>query len=329
MNTYARKILYMLLCVTAWSTGSLVRAQQSGKVSRIGYLDAGSASGSAVLINAFRQELTKLGWIEGKNISVEYRFSDADNSRLPELAADLVRLKPDLLVVAGTQPAIAAKKATSIIPIVMATTADAVGADLISSLGQPGGNVTGFSSLGNELNTKRLEVLKDVIPKLLRVAVLRPGSGQNLQIKELRVAARSLKLELEEIDPQLEAHGLESAFETAKKKQVGAFITTTGRRFFAERRRIIELAEKHRLPAIYYQKEFVDDGGLMSYGADYDDLFRRSALYVDKILKGAKPGDLPVQQTTKVEFVINLKAAKQIGLTIPPNVLARADRVIK
>ena len=228
------------------------------------------------------------------------------------------------------QAALAAKNATTTIPIVMTNAGDPVGAGLVASLARPGGNVTGLSSLASELNTKRLEILKDAVPRLSRVGLLRPlGSGTDLQLKELRAAAQALKLKLEEIETQRDAKGLESAFQTAKQKQVGAIMMTTGNRFFAERKRIVELAVKHRLPAIYPQKEFVEAGGLMSYGADYDDLYRRAAVYVDKILKGAKPADLPVQQATKFEFVINLKAAKQIGLTIPPNVLARANKVIK
>jgi putative ABC transport system substrate-binding protein len=306
-----------------------VEAQQAGKIFRIGYLDPSTASGSAGPLEAFRQELRKLGWIEGKNITIEYRFAEQKPDRLPELTADLVRLKVDLIVVAGTPSALAAKNATANIPVVMATAADAVGEGLIASLGRPGGNVTGLTSLGTELNTKRLEILKDAVPKLGRVGVLRPPGGQNLQLKELRAAALGLKLKLEEIDTQLDDKGLESAFQTAKQKQVGAIMTTTGRRFFAERKPIVELAVKHRLPAIYFQKEFVDVGGLMSYGVEFDDLYRRAAGYVDKILKGAKPADLPVQQATKFEFVINLKAAKQIGLTIPNRVLERANKVIK
>jgi putative ABC transport system substrate-binding protein len=319
----------LALAVAFALCGAVAEAQQAGKVFRIGFLDNSTASGGAVLVEAFRQELRKLGWIEGKNITIEYRFAEQKSARLPELAADLVRLKVDLFVVAGTLSALAAKRATTTIPIVMATTADAVGAGLIASLGRPGGNVTGLSSLGTELTTKRLEILKDAIPRLARVGVLRPPGGQTLQLKELRAAALALKLKLEELDTQLDAKGLESAFQTAKQKQVGAIMTTTGRRFFAERKRIVELAGKYRLPAIYFQKEFVDEGGLMSYGADFDDLYRRTAGYVDKILKGAKPADLPVQQSTKFEFVINLKAAKQIGLTLPPDLLARANRVIK
>ncbi|HSE84616.1 MAG TPA: ABC transporter substrate-binding protein [Candidatus Binatia bacterium] len=219
----------------------------------------------------------------------------------------------------------------------IASAPDPVGLGLVASLARPGGNVTGLSSLNPELNTKRLEILKDAVPKLARVGLLwtspsaGPGEsvGANTQLKELRAAAQVLKLKLEEITTQRDAEGLESAFKTAKQKQVGAIMTSPARPFFAQRKRIVELAAKHRLPAIYVQKEFVDEGGLMSYGTDYVDLFRRAAVYVDKILKGAKPADLPVQQATKFEFVINLKAAKQIGLTLSPEFLARANQVIK
>ncbi|MEO6163299.1 MAG: ABC transporter substrate-binding protein [Candidatus Binatia bacterium] len=315
------------------TTASLAEAQQAGKIFRIGFLDASTAAGSAVLVKAFLQELSKLGWIEGKNFTIEYRFGENKGpERLPELAADLVRLKVDLIVVSGTPPAIAAKSATTTIPIVMATAGDPVGAGLVASLARPGGNVTGFSGLAPDLITKRLEILKDAVPKLARVGVLRPaggGAGGALQLKELRPAALHLKLKLEEIETQLDAKGLESAFQTAKQKQVGAIMTTTGGPIFAERKRIVELAVKYRLPAIYPQTEFVDEGGLMSYGTDYEDSYRKAAHYVDKILKGTKPADLPVQQATKFEFVINLKAAKQIGLTIPLGLLERANQVIK
>ena len=244
----------------------------------------------------------------------------------------MVRLKVDLIVTAGTPPALAAKRATTTIPIVMATTGDPVGAGLVANLARPGGNVTGFSGLGPELSTKRLEILKDAVAKLIRVGLLWPAGGsigQDLALKELRAAALALKLKLEEIETQHDPKGLESAFQTAKQKQVGAIMTTSARSFFAERKRIVELAGKYRLPAIYPEKGFVDEGGLMSYGADFDDLYRRAAGYVDKILKGAQPADLPVQQATKFEFVINLNAAKQIGLTIPARVLERANKVIK
>jgi putative ABC transport system substrate-binding protein len=306
-------------------------AQQPGKIFRIGFLDPTNASDNAVRLEVIRQELRKLGWIEGKNIAFEYRFAENKTERVAELAAELVRLKVDVIVTSGNPPALAAQKATSTIPIVMGAS-DPVALGLVASLARPGGNVTGLSTLAPELNTKRLEILKDAVPKLARVGLLR-GSfnnpGQELQLEELRVAASALKVKLEEIKTQLDAQGLESAFKTAKQKQVGAIMTTSIRVFFAERKPIVALAGKYRLPAIYNGKEYVDEGGLMSYGLDRDDQSRKAAHYVDKIFKGAKPADLPVQQATKFEFVINLKAAKQIGLTIPPNVLARADKVIK
>jgi putative tryptophan/tyrosine transport system substrate-binding protein len=327
-----KKITFLTLCALLFALSVSADAQQTGKVPRIGYLDPSTASGSAVLVDAFRQELTKLGWIEGKNITFEYRFAEQKPERLPELAAELVRLKVDLIVVAGVPTGLAAKEASSSIPIVMVTASDPVGAGLVASLARPGGNVTGLSSLSPGLNSKRLEILKDTVPKLARVGLLRSQAdnlARDLQLKELRPAALALKLKLEEIETQINPKGLESAFQTAKQKRVNAILTLTTREFFAEKKRIVELAGKYKLPAIYFQKEFVDEGGLMSYGIDYDDLYRRAAVYVDKILKGAKPADLPVQQATKFEFVINLKAAKQIGLTIPPDVLARANKVIK
>jgi len=324
-----RAVLFLLAASILICVG-LAEAQQTGKVFRIGFLTATTASGSAGLLETFRQEMRKLGWIEGKNIAVEYRFAEQKSERLVDLAADLVRLKVDLIVVEATPAALAAKKATTTVPIVMANAGDPVGVGLVASLAQPGGNVTGVSSLSPELNSKRLEILKDAIPKLARVGLLRPaGDGPNFQLKEIRPAALALKLKLEEIDAQPDAKGLEGAFKTAKQKQVGAIMTTANRPFFAERKRIVELADKNRLPAIYFDKGFVDAGGLMSYAADYDDLYRRAAVYVDQILKGAKPADLPVQQATKFEFVINLNAAKQIGLTLSPEFLARANQVIK
>jgi len=281
-------------------------------------------------LDAFRQELGKLGWIEGKNVAIEYRFAEHKNERLPELAAELVRLKVDLIVTSGGPVVLAAKKATSTIPIVMTSSTDPVGAGLIASLARPGGNLTGLSNLAVELNTKRLEILKDAVPRLARVGLLRPaGAAASLQLKELRPAAHALKLKLEEIEAQRDAKGLESAFRTATQRQVGAVMPTISTSFFAERKRIVELAGKYQLPAIYPEKQYVDEGGLMSYGTDTIDLYRRTAVYVDKILKGAKPADLPVQQPTKFEFVINLKAAKQIGLTLSPEFLSRANQVIK
>jgi putative tryptophan/tyrosine transport system substrate-binding protein len=324
------KTIVVLLVGLALASVHVADAQQAGKVFRIGYLEPGTASGNVVLLDGFRQELSKLGWIEGKNITVEYRFAEQKNERLPELAAELVRLRVDLIVVASSPPALAAKKATTTIPIVMANVGDPVGQGLVDSLARPGGNVTGLASLSPELNTKRLEILKDAVPKLARVGFLRaPESSASPQMKELRPAALALKLKLEEIETQVNPKGLEIAFQTAKQKHVNGIMTMSARTFLAERRRIVELAGQHRLPGIYFQKEFVDEGGLMSYGADYVDLFRSAAHYVDKILKGTKPADLPVQQATKFEFIINLKAAKQIGLTIPVRVLERANKVIK
>jgi len=325
------KTILILLVGLALESVHVAEGQQAGKIFRIGFLDR-STSGSAVYVDAFRQELSKLGWSEGKNIIIEYRFAEGNTDRLPELAAELVRLKVDLIVTTGRAPALAAKRATTTIPIVMMPFPDPVGEGVVANLARPGGNVTGFSGLSYELNTKRLEILKDAVPKLARVGVLQQGGGlapADLPLKELRAVAVALKLKLEEITTEADAKGLESAFRTAKQKQVGAIMTSGGRLFFAERKRIVELAGKHRLPAIYPQKDFVDEGGLMSYGADTADLYRGAALYVDKILKGTKPADLPVQQATKFEFIINLKAAKQIGLTIPPRVLERANQVIK
>ncbi len=327
-----KSVCFWLLGAVLLTIASVAQAQQPGKILRIGFLDLSTAAGIEVLLHAFRQELLKLGWIEGKNLTIEYRFADQKTERLPDLAAELVRLKLDLIVVAGTPSALAAKKATSTIPIVMANAGDPVSTGLVASLARPGGNVTGLASLSPELNTKRLEILKDAVPRLGRVGLLRP-SGQNiswdLQIKELMSAAKALQLRLEEIETPLDAKGFDSAFKTAKQMQIGAMMTITTRPFFAERKRIVALAGQYRLPAIYFQKEFVDEGGLMAYGVDYDDLYRGAAVYVDKILKGAKPAELPVQRATKFEFVINLKAAKLIGLTLSPDFLSRANKVIK
>jgi len=327
MNKSASILCTVILLVVA----TIAEAQKTGKIFRIGFLDPTNASDNAVRLEVFRQEARKFGWIEGKNIAFEYRFAEQKPGRVAELAAELVRLKVDLIVTSGVPPALAAKKATSTIPIVASVT-DPVALGLVASLARPGGNVTGLSTLATELNTKRLEILKDAVPKLDRVGLLKRSSGnpgEEQQLEELRVAASALKVKLEEIKTQLDAQGLESAFKTAKQKQVGAIMTTSIRVFSTARKQIVELATKYRLPAIYSRKESVDEGGLMSYGPDNDDEYRKAAHYVDKILKGTKPADLPVQQATKFKFVINLKAAKQIGLTIPPRVLERADKVIK
>ena len=321
--------LSILVAAAVLPFAVITEAQQTGKIFRIGFLDESTASGSAVLVDAFRQELSKLGWIKGKNIAIEYRFAEHKSDRLPELAADLVRLKVDLIVVTARTTALAAKKATTTIPIVMANASDPVAAGLVASLARPGGNVTGLTGLGSELITKRLEILKDAVPKLVLVGLLQPVGGSGSQVKELRSAALALKLNLEEIETHADPKSLEGAFQTANQKQVNGIMTISTRPFFAERKRIVELAGKHRLPAIYSQKAYVDEGGLMAYGGDFGDQFRKAAQYVDKILKGANPADLPVQQARKFEFIINLKAAKQIGLTIPVRVLERANQVVK
>jgi putative ABC transport system substrate-binding protein len=329
-----RKIIVLALSAMLFALcGSSVDAQQAGKVFRIGLLDPSDAHTSAVRLEAFWQEIRKLGWIEGNNFTIESRFGEEKTGRLAEIAADLVRLKVDVIVCASTAAALAAKKATTTIPIVMANSADPVGAGLVASLAQPGGNVTGISGLTVELNTKRLEVLKDAVPRLARVGIPRATTSpaavsDELQMKEVRVAAVALKLKLEEIITKLDSKALEGAFQSLKQKQVGAILVVS-RPLFAERKRLVDLAGKYRLPAIYPQKEYMNEGGLMYYGVDPADNYRRAAGYVDKILKGAKPADLPVQQATKFEFIINLKAAKQIGLTLSPEFLSRANQVIK
>ena len=308
-------------------------AQQPGRIYRIGYLDPSTASATAGLLEAFRQEMSKRGWIEGKNITIEYRFAELKSERQEALAEELVRWKADVIVAAGGAPS-AARKVTATIPIVVASGVDLVAAGLAESLARPGGNVTGLSILGPELITKRLEILKEVVPSLTRVGVLTrtgagEGTGQQQQMKEIRAAASVLKLGLQELPTGLDADALERTFRAAAQQQVNAIIPTAGRLTFAARKPIAQLAIKYQLPAIYQEQEFVDEGGLMSYGPDFSDLYRRAAYFVDRILRGTKPANLPVEQPTKFEFVINLKTAKQIGLTIPPNVLARADKVIK
>jgi putative ABC transport system substrate-binding protein len=295
----------------------VAEAQQPKKVPRIGYL--GGASNPA-RIEAFRKGLRELGYVEGKNISIEYRA----------LAADLVRLKVDVIVTAGATSTRAAKEATPTIPIVMTQDPDPIGNGFVASLARPGGNITGLSNLNRELSGKRLELLKEVVPRLSRVVVFGtstfPGNAQNL--KEAELAAGALGVKLQYLDV-LGTKDIEPAFRGASKGRAEAVLVMGGGVLTSQRTRIVDLAAKSRLPAIYYIREFVEAGGLMSYGVSVTDLDRRAATYVDKILKGAKPADLPVEQPTKFEFIINLKAAKQIGLTIPPNVLVRADKVIK
>jgi putative tryptophan/tyrosine transport system substrate-binding protein len=316
--------------VVLLALGVIAEAQQpTKKVPRIAYLGGGSAELEKVWLDAFLQGLRELGYFEGKNIVVERRFAAGRYDELPELAAELVGLKVDVILAASTPVAHSAKKATGTIPVVMVV-ADPIGTGLVSSLAKPGGNLTGLSDFHGDLITKRLEILKEVVPSAARIAVLsNPGNPScSLQTKELAAVAPALGLTLFAV----EAKGLDDiapGFTTMKKQRAGAVLVCGDRLFSTYRRPIFDLSTKNRFPAIYSTKEYAEAGGLMSYGANFPDLYRRAATYVDKILKGTKPADLPVEQPIKFEFIINLKAAKQIGLTIPPNVLARADKVIR
>jgi putative ABC transport system substrate-binding protein len=306
-------------------------AQQAGKVPRIAFLGATSPSDRPHLLDAFRQGLRELGWVEGQNIAIDYRYAEGRLDRLPDLAAELVRLKVDIIVSFGTQGVTAARNATETIPIVMIAVRDPVGTGLIASLAHPGGNVTGVSgSPGLGIVAKQLELLKETVPKIRRVAILSNPTNayHQLAIKEVTVAARSLGVQLQ----LLEARGpaeFDGAFAAMAAERVGALLVVSDVIFNNHRTRLADLAARSRLPAAYGVRESVEAGGLMSYGASFLDIHRRSAAYVDKILKGAKPADLPVEQPTKFELVINLKTAKALGLTIPQSLLRQADQVIE
>lgn len=307
------------------------QARQPEKIYRIGILISVSHSIASQRIQAFQQALRDLGYIEGKNMLIEYRYAEGKPERYSELAAELVTLKVDIVVTDTSLVTQAAKNATKTIPVVFTAANDPVGDGQVASLARPGGNLTGFSLLAPELNEKRLELLKDCIFNLTRVAFLTRISGATAEqrFKEAEIAAKGLGLRLQFLDGK-STDGLESAFDAAKRSGVQAVLAHPST-FIVHQTRIIELAAKHRLPVIYHRKHLAEAGGLMSYGPGTDivDNYRRAAVYVDKILKGTKPADLPVEQPTKFELVINLKTAKQIGLTIPANVLARADRVIR
>jgi putative ABC transport system substrate-binding protein len=321
-----KKIIGLALGALLFAPSVAAQAQQPKQVPRIGYIATVSASSIRDRHEAFRQGLRDLGYTEGKNIVIESRFAEGKSDRLPDLAAELVRLKVEVIVTSGPPSTRAAKKATSTIPIVMAEDPDPVATGLVASLARPGGNITGLSSLSPEISGKRLEILKEVLPKLSRVAVF--GTGNAASVKETDLAAQALGLQLQYLEMR-EPNDIEAAFQEAAKGRADAVMLLENPVNLSHRKKIVDLAVKNRLPAIYPWPEFVEEGGLVTYTASRTDLFRRAATYVDKILKGAKPADLPVEQPTKFEFVINLKAATQIGLTIPPNVLARADRVIK
>ena len=305
-------------------------AQQPGKVPRIGHLSALDPATDSARAEAIRLALRELGYVEGKNIVLEPRYADGKLDRLPALAAELVRLKVDIIVTAGGQATRATKEATATIPIVMTIDPDPVASGFVASLAQPAGNITGLSTLAPELSGKRLELLGEIVPKLSRVAVVgtstQPGHAQ--AIKELELAAKEFNVQIQYVDV-LKSNDIETAFRAVAKGRADGVLTLTSPLLSSYRVQLADLAVKNRTPAIYHDIQFVEAGGLIFYGVNFTDLDRRAAMYVDKILKGAKAGDLPVEQPKKFEFIINLKAAKQIGMTIPPNVLARADKVIR
>ncbi len=310
--------------------GARAEAQQPAKTPRIGFLSATLLSTISPRIEAFRQGLRELGYVEGKNILIDWRSAEGKLERVPALAAEVVRLKVDVIVTGGGTDTRAAKEATNTIPIVMSQDSDPVESGFVASLARPGGNITGLSTLAPEVSGKRLELLKEIIPKLSRVAVLgistRPGNAQSL--KEVELAAGAFKVQVQYLDV-LDVKEIETAFQAATKGRAEAVLVLQSPFFNSQRKQIVDLAIKSRLPAIYPQTDYTEAGGLMYYGANTPDLFRRAADFVDKILKGTKPAEIPVEQPTKFEFAINLKAAKQIGVTIPPKVLERADKVIK
>jgi putative ABC transport system substrate-binding protein len=330
MKVGPAQIILALLLGTLLAPLSSSQAEQAKKLSRIGVLLSGSASSTAPLEEAFREELRHVGWVEGENIVIESRYAEGKLDQLSALAAELVQLKVEVIVVLGNAAIRAVKGATRTIPIVMTIVGDPVAEGFVDSLARPGGNITGFTSLETELYGKRLELLKDAFPKLSRIAViLQPDVGSTpANFKETQVAAKALGVQLQPVAIR-SLEDLEPAFKAAAKGRADALIVLGSLLTNAHRQRIARLAEKIRLPAIYNDVSYVEAGGLMSYSASRVDIFRRAAIYVDKILEGTKPADLPVQQPMKFEFVINLRAAKAIGLTIPPNVLARADKVIK
>ena len=324
------KSIVWILAVLLLNASAVAHAQPPAKSPRIGYLNASSATSAASRVEAFRQGIRELGYVEGKNVVVEYRFADGNLDRLGQLLAELVQLNVDIIVSGGPTVTRPAKAATSTIPIVMGFDDDPVGSGFVASLARPAGNITGLSTLAPEISGKQLEILKEIIAKLSRVAVLGSStrSGTSLSLKEMELAGAAFKVQIQYLDIQ-ESKDIETAFGAAMKGHADAILVLGSPVLNLRRTQIINLAVKNRMPGVYAQPEFIDAGGLMYYGPSFAEIFRRAATYVDKILKGAKPADLPVEQPKKFEFIINLKAARQIGLTIPPNVLARADKVIK
>jgi putative tryptophan/tyrosine transport system substrate-binding protein len=323
-------VLNFVTSVLLFLPAHSVFAQQPAKAHRIGVLLGTPRSFNATRIETFRQSLRELGWVEGKNVLIEHRYADGKLELLPALAAELVQLKVDVIVTSATSGVLAAKNASGTIPIVFTALGDPVGSGLVASLARPGGNVTGLSILATELSGKRLELLKEAFPKITRIVMLwnPTSSGESLQFKEAQAVAKALGVQLQSMEVQV-ANDFETGFPLAKKQGAQALLVVPSPATNSNLKQILQFAAKNRLPAMYAAPEVVDAGGLMSYAPNYADQFRRAAILVDKILKGAKPADLPVEQATKFELIINLKTAKQIGLTIPPNVLVRADRVIR
>jgi putative ABC transport system substrate-binding protein len=324
-----RRWLVTRLSLAVLAAPIVAETQQARDIPRIGFLFYGSP-GSSPEVDAFRQGLKELGYIEGQNVFVEYRFASGRAERLPALAAELVRLRPSVIVAPGTPGAMAAKEATDTIPIVFAGVADAVGAGLIANFARPTTNITGLTSISSQLGGKRLELLKGVVPKASRVAVLyNPADPSNvLAVKNLQESATALGLALQRVEVR-KPGDFEGAFVAMKHERAHALFGAAGLLTTGHRKAVVDLAARARIPAMWGERQFVEVGGLMSYAADFYDQIRRSATYVDKILKGAKPGDLPVEQPTKYELVINLKTAKVLGLTIPPSLLLRANEVIE
>jgi putative ABC transport system substrate-binding protein len=326
----ARRKFLVALAATVLAAPLAGKAQQAGKVYRVGYLGNSSASLEPDLVEALRQGLRNLSYVENQNIIIEYRWAEGRYDRFPSLVADLIQHQVDVIVTAGTPGTLAAKQATRTIPIVMAVSGDAVGAGLVDSLARPGANVTGLTTMVAELEGKRLELLKEILPRLSRVVLL--GNPANpltaIIFNQARTAARVLHVTLERVDIRA-VDEFENAFATIAKARPDAIIIVADRFFLAERERIVGFTARQRLPAMYPYREFVTLGGLMSYSPDYAESFRRAALYVDKILKGAKPADLPVEQPTRFELVINMKIAKTLGVKIPNSILMRADKVIE
>ena len=331
-NTLKAEVFSLTLCATLFALCFAAEAQTPAKIPRIGYVSGtGDHKTPGLQVETFRQGLRDLGYVEGKNILIEDRYEEGNQDRVPGFVAELIQLKVDVLV-AATSPAIrAARQATKTIPIVMLTTTDPIATGLIDSLARPGGNITGITRLTRDLNGKRLEMLMEAVPGVSLVGVLFQAESISgtIHFKEYEAAARVLKIPLRPLEVRKQNPNLETAFQTAVKGRVGALITIRNAFTAFYRKQISDLAVKNRLPSMYEVSDHVEAGGLMSYAAHEAESFRRAAVFVDKILKGAKPADLPVEQPTKFEFVINLKTAKQIGVTIPPNVLARADRVIR